>query len=200
MDFTNVKPVLEDGITSVFAPAFVIFSLPFAETVLFIFVLSSLKKPANTSKVYIISLGIALVTFLLVTFRNIFILDSLTAVHAFPSFSAIKIVSIGTLIQRIEVTVAVVFVLVGIVKFSICLFVASKGIAKILNFDSYRSITAPIAFITLVLSSILYASFNEMVEWLEVYPYYASLFQVVIPIIMLLYFEVLNRKKKMNQI
>ncbi|ERJ13290.1 GerAB/ArcD/ProY family transporter [Haloplasma contractile] len=185
MNWLNLKPVLYDGFKPLIKPSFSVFSFPFAETVLFTAVLSSLKLKQNTSygKVFFISALIGGVTILLATLRNLLILGShTTEVLFFPSFTANKIINIGDILERVEISISMVFLLSGLIKLSICLLVASKGVSKLFNFKEIKDIVTPVALLLLTLSCIIYESANEMVEWITVYPYYAIPFQIILPI------------------
>lgn len=190
-DFVNLKPVLYDGISPLIKPSYGVFSFPFAETILFTAILSSLNKQKNQKKVYLMSILVAGFTLLAATLRNILVLGAEQAsVQFFPSFTAVRLIHIGEIIERIEISVATIFLLSGIIKLSVCLLFASKGISKLFDFKDYRTITTPVALLMLTLACIIYKSANEMVEWIKIYPYYASLFQVILPVSIFFYAKI----------
>lgn len=188
MDVNNLRPVLYDGIKPVLNASFLVFSFPFAETVLFTTVLSFLKNKNDAFKIYYKSFIISGVILMIIALRSILVLGIEYGVNLyFPSYSAVSIINISEFLQRFEIIVAINFMLSGIVKIGICLFAACKGTAKLLNINDYKCIAAPVGILMINISSLLYNNIMEMTEWaFNIYPYYAFLFQVIIPITLLL--------------
>lgn len=188
MDISNLKPTLYNGLKPVLSSSFLVFTFPFAETVVFIAVMNTLRNKQDSYKVYFKSLIVGGFTLLLATTRNILVLGVEYASSLyFPSYSAASVINIADFLQRIEVLVALNFILAGIIKISICLFAACKGVAKIFNIKDYRPLAAPIGFLMINTSLVLYNSIMKLVDWaVEIYPYYAIPFQIMIPILVLI--------------
>jgi spore germination protein KB len=89
----------------------------------------------------------------------------------------------------------------GFVKLCICLIAAGRGIAKALNFSNYRQIIAPVGLLMVILSLIIYSNTREMLDWAnKIYPLYAILFQVVLPLIIWIAAEIKVRLVKSNPV
>jgi spore germination protein KB len=127
--------------------------------------------------------------------RNITILGNMLGSFYFPAYEAVSRITIGDFIQRIEVTVAMVFVLTVFIKASVCLLVTCKGIAKIFNLKDYRSIVIQTGLLMAFLSYIIYDNIMEMKYWaFKVYPYYAFPMQVILPTVIWIAAEVKSKK------
>lgn len=186
LHFHYIKPVLTKGLAPIMKGAFSAFSFPFAETVVFIGVFFTLKKRKSIYKVYISGLFFAGTIVLILTLRNIFVLGAFIDKLYFPSHVAVSRIRIGDFLERIEVTVAVVFVLGVFVKTSVCLFVACKGLARIFNLQDYRTVVIHTGLLMVYFSYSLYSNIMEMQYWaFKVYNYYAFPFQVIIPLFLL---------------
>ncbi len=181
----NILPVLEDGIMPVIKGTVATFSFPMAETVLFTLVLSSLKSAKDAYRTYILAIIFAGSVILLSAVRNTMVLGTyLLSLNYYPTFVAVARINIGNFLQRLESAVAINFLITGFVKISICLLAASKGISKIFNFEDYRFIVIPTALIILNFSFIVTEDPMGLRKWnQQVYPYYAGIFQVILPII-----------------
>ncbi len=191
----NLKPVLYDGWKPVFKGAFSAFSFPFAETVIFTMVFSGFKNRISVYKTYYYALLISAVVILIISIRNIMVLGQVGSIVYFPSYVAVSVINIGQFIQRIEVTVAMVFLLGGFVKISVCLYAACKGIAKVFTLGDYRQFVAPIGLFMLIFADNIYESTMEMLEWIKYYPYYAIPFQIILPVIILIGAEIKVRQE-----
>jgi spore germination protein KB len=201
MYFHFLKPIFSNGFIPIIKGGFSTFSFPFAESVLFMGVFSSLKTKKSPYKVYLLGTAIAGLLIFIITIRNITVLGETYPKYYFPAYIAVSMVSLGDFLQRIELTVAVNFVFGVFIKTSICLFVACKGIAKLLNLNDYRSIVIQVALLMVYFSSIVYDSIMEMTNWaFKVYAYYAFPFQVIFPVILFVTVEIKVKigKKKLQ--
>lgn len=192
-DFGNLKPVLYNAISAL--------AFPFAETVIFTAVLDKIRDKRSLYKIYYVSLIFSGIVLIIISLRSILTLGAENVGNMyFASYAAVGLIDIGDFLERIEVSVTVVFLFGGYVKNSICLYAASTGIANVLNIDNYRQIVTPVGMLMLVFSFIIYNNTMEMFEWAnKIYKYYAIPFEVVLPLIVLIVAEIkirLTKKKK----
>jgi len=191
---TNLKPMLYNGWQPILKTSFLLLTFPFAETIIFTTIFDSLPAKTNPYKIYFLSLLMGGFLLLVIALRNILVLGTSNIFnHYFPTYSAVLVISIGKFLERIEIIVSIVFILSSFVKTNLFLLGASIGFSKIFHFDDYRQITAPLCFLMLMLSFILYHSVMEIFEWLEIYPYYAIFFQVILPVLLLIVAEIKTR-------
>lgn len=198
LEFGNLKPVLIDGFKPVLDSAFSVFAFPFAEAVIFTTILDKLRPKSSSYKVYYWSLLIGGGIILLISVRSLLALGAANiAILYFPSYASVRLINIGNFIQRIEVSVTMVFLFSGFVKISLCLYAASSGIAKVLNIQNYRWIVAPIGLLMMILSIIVYRDTMEMFDWAnKTYKYYAFPFEVILPLLILIAAEIKVRLVK----
>lgn len=196
MDFDNILPVLDHGWGPIWKGAFSAFSFPFAETFLLTAIFGSVKDGKSYVRILLYGLLIGSGLVLFITFRNIFILGTYTMSNVyFPSYAAVGRVNVGDFIQRIEGTVAIVFVICVFTKISACLLAASYGIAKLFGLHSYRTVVIQTGLLVTYLAYSLYDNIMEMLHFAsEVYFFYAFPFQVIIPILLLIGAEIKVRR------
>jgi spore germination protein (amino acid permease) len=186
-----LKPVLGNGIMPVLKGAFSTFSFPFAETVLFIGVFSSLQTKKSPIKVYIWGTLFSAVTIIILTIRNIAVLGNMLGSFYFPSYEAVSMINLGDFIQRVEVSVSIIFIFCAFVKCSICLLVVCKGIGKMFNLKDYRSIVLQTGLLITYFSYTIYDNIMLMNYWaFKVYAYYAFPMEVIIPVILWVFAEI----------
>ncbi len=194
--FNNLKPVLAEGFAPVIKGGFAAFSFPFAESILFIGILFTLKTKKSPRKVYFTSVFFAGAVIVLLSIRNIVILGELLGKSYFPSHVAVSRIAVGEFLQRIEISVSFVFAVCAFVKSTVCLLVASKGISKVFNLNDYRSIVIQTGLLMTLFADTVYKNTMEMNYWVhKVYAYYAFPFQVIIPLIVWVILEVKKRKE-----
>lgn len=196
--FSNLLPVLQDGIKPVLKGAFSAFTFPFTETVIFTMVFSCEKDKKSLYKIYILGLLIAGFVLVITALRNILVLGSyMMSMAYYPSFNAVARINIGYFLQRLESASSIIFLISGFAQISVSLLGASKGISKLFNFKDYRFIVVPTALIVLNLGFLVSKDITELTKWnLEIFPYYGLIFELVLP--SLIYICAKIRYKKIN--
>ncbi|MGI6434705.1 MAG: GerAB/ArcD/ProY family transporter [Syntrophomonadaceae bacterium] len=195
MDLKNIRPVLYNGIGPVLNSTASLFAFPFGELALFTMVFDSLKSKDKIFQAYIIGTIMTASILILSYVRNILVIGGESySSHFFPSYFSISVISIGDFLQRIEAVVGVIFLFGGFIKASVCLYIASKGCAKIFNLGNYSDIAAPIGLLMVCMAGFIYTNTMEMFEWAaEIYKYYVIPFYVILPLITLIVIEIKTR-------
>lgn len=197
MDFTNILPIMNHSVDKIAASSFKLLTFPFGETILFLGLSSSLKKNVSPYKVYLYGVLIGGFILLITILRNLMCSSSaMVEAEYFPSYMAARLINIGSFITRIEGSVSINFILSGITKITVCLIVASKGIAYLFNIPNYKKMIVPVGLIILALCASLYSNIMEMFNFITVYSFYAIPFQFAIPIVIWLAAEFKERKKR----
>jgi spore germination protein KB len=196
-DTRNIRPVAYDGVMPLINGGTTVFAMPFAETVLFLFTLSTLKKGTSPYKIFFGGVTLGGLILALLSLRDTLVLGGESLIKRYyPSYTAVKVISLGDFFQRFEIIVGGVFLLCGFVKTAVCLLAAARGIARLSGIEDYRKITAPVGLLMIILSIIVYSSMMQMFDWLEIYKYYALPFQVLIPVIVWIIAEIKGKKSK----
>lgn len=196
-EMSNIKPILCQGVAPILKGGFSVFAFPFAETAVLLGVFFSLKTKKSPYKVYFSGIIFSGIVIVLLTIRNTVILGDMVGYLNFPSHVAVSRISVSEFLQRIEVSVAFIFVVCAFIKSSVCLYVASKGISKIFNLHDYRSVVIQIGLLMIFFSFTIYKNIMEMRYWAyNVYQYYAFPFQVILPIIIWVILEFKAKRMK----
>ena len=196
MDINRIRPVLEEGLTPLIKGTIGIFAFPYAEAVMFTMITPFYKDKKAIYKIYIYGLLWAGIILLVIVFRNLLTIgpDKIT-MHYYPSYIAVGLINIGDFIQRAQILITVAFLITGFIKISICLLAAVNGVAKLFNINEYRNIVVPVTILMLNLSFIVYENIMQTVTWApEIYPYYAAIFQIILPVIIYICASLRTRK------
>ncbi|WP_432664797.1 endospore germination permease [Wukongibacter baidiensis] len=202
MNLNNIKPIFGKGLKPILLGSFSVFSFPFAETILFCMVFSSLSNKKSPYTIYTWGMVLGGTILFIATLTEILVLGEtqFTSVY-FPSHITVSRANIGDFVQRSEIIVAISFLGAGFVKVYICLLGACKGVVKTFGCSDYKFIAIPIALLTVNLAHFIYESLIEMSEWaFEIWPYYAFIFQVVLPIIVWIGAEIKHKSSKRTNI
>lgn len=200
IDIGNIYPIMEHGLGTIAAHAFEFFSFPYAETVVFLCLAGCYKRKESPYKLYVYSALTGTAILLLVMLRNILLLGiPMGIADYFPSFTAVSILDIGGFLAHIEGSTATNLILAGIIKITVCLAAATKGMASLFGIQNYKNIVFPLAVLTIALGFVIYRSTLEMINFLDLYPYYAIPFQLAIPILVWVVGEIKVRKMRKKE-
>jgi spore germination protein KB len=193
----NFLPMLEHPIGKILKEAYMPFSFPLAETVVFLGIADFVRPSDNPFRIYAGGMLFSALTLLAIIARNLMILGpSVVSMEYFPSYSAVSIIDLGGFLSRIEGSISVNFMLTGITKIALCLITASRGIASLFGIRDWRKLVAPVALLSVMLAQILYKSTMEMFAFIDYYGLYAILFELAIPLLLWTVSELRSRKQR----
>ncbi|MDF2686413.1 MAG: spore germination protein, partial [Clostridia bacterium] len=200
MELSNIKPVFSEGIDKIAAGAYSMLTFPYAEVVLFTTILPYANAKCSSIKIYLSSLFLGGAYLLAGMIRNILILGfPALEVFNFPSYYAIQLINIGYFITRIEVIVSGNYIITGTIKTCVCLYAVVKGLAKLFKINNHKVFVIPITLLMIAYSCLYFKNTMEMYDFIEIYKYYAPVFQIILPIIILIFAEIKYRKNKKPQ-
>ncbi|HOA34219.1 MAG TPA: endospore germination permease [Clostridiales bacterium] len=195
MELSSMLPIFEHSFSDIFWTAVRIISFPYAETVVFLCLGCCFAANESRTKIFLRSLFFGFFIFMNISIRNLTLLgQKMIELSYFPSFVTARIIEVGDFLSRIEGSISTNFLLAGIVKISICLLGAAKGLKEILNLPDFKPMVMPAALTAFALSLTNYGSTMEMFEFVAYYAYYALPFQLIIPLALLIFGEVYKRK------
>lgn len=197
MKIVDLLPILSSPPEKLVKASMQVFAFPFGETVLFLCLGDSLDRNTGSSKMFMRALVIVLIIFLLVFLRNLTLLgNSLMNASYFPSYVTVRIIEVGDFLERIEGSISSNFLLAGIVKITVCLLAAGKGLASIFRLRNGATLLFPVGMLALAFCAMLYHSTMEMFAFIQIYFYYALPFQVILPFIIWIAGEFHARKSR----
>ena len=194
MNFGNLLPIMGSGIKEVASSSMKYAAIPFGELIIITMLFSSYKKDKSPYLPFFVAVAVAGLLLVMVIFRETLVLGvGAASMFYYPSYEAVSIISYGDFFTRIEVFLGINLLVCGVIKISVCILSASIGISKLLNLDDTRTTAAPAGLLVLTLSMILFKNTERMLEWADIYPYYAIPFQIVLPLVILVGAEIKSR-------
>ncbi|MEK4354549.1 endospore germination permease [Paenibacillus sp. FSL R5-0475] len=202
LEYHYFLPLFDKGWHPVVSDTLGLFSFPFAEIVIFLGAFSSLSGKSSAKKILLGNVLISGVVILIVTLRNLLMLGpEVLSGQYFPSYVSAGRINVGDFLTRIEASSAVAFVITTFIKASVCLYVASIGLAKAFKLKSYRSVVLQIGLLMIYLADFVYKDIMEMQYFsYHIYKIYAFPFQVIIPLVLWICAEIKVSKSKNKQV
>lgn len=180
--FAFLKPFLGNGMEPVLKFAFTRAMIPFSEVFLLLMIfpnVNDMKKAVRSSWLGFIAAGLILLS---VVLRNLLVLGpDLGSREIFPTFVVFKMTPLSISVEALfDINAALTIV----IKLSLFIFGASKGIAEVFGLQKYRKIIVPTAAVTVVLSCYLQKRITDvLVVSAQIVPLTHLLFFAVFPLI-----------------
>lgn len=192
IEISNILPIFDKGFKPIVKGAFGVVTFPFVETVVFLLVFPKFKKDASVKKIFLNGLLFGGLLILMTSLADILVLGcSLAEAEYYPTYTTFSTVHLGDFIHRLEAFAAIVFIVSVFFKLSILLLGACNGVAKLFGFETDTFVIVPISL--LVINFALF-SFDSMIyyhDWTnKVFRYYGSIFEIIIPLIILIIIQV----------
>ncbi|PAB58218.1 GerAB/ArcD/ProY family transporter [Anaeromicrobium sediminis] len=199
MDYLNIMPILHCGISNLMKATLSTFTFPFAETLLCIVLIEEIKDKKNAYKSYAKGILIGGMTLVGVTVAELLVIGhNIYANTYFPVYVVASQANLGEFLERMEIVTILATSLATFVKVATCIYFAAKGISTVLNMKRYNHIVTPIGLLILGVSYIVYPSVMAIIGWsTKIYPYYGLVFEVFLPLIILVGIYI-NKNKKTN--
>ncbi|MGB9825294.1 MAG: GerAB/ArcD/ProY family transporter [Desulfofundulus sp.] len=187
MEMTRLLPVFDKDFVAILKGAVVLTSW-MGEIVIFAMIIPYLNRPEAAHRVAALS---TLFTgfFLLVTVVVVLAIfgPNVSAHWIFPTFNAVRVVSIANFLERLESVIVAVWMLGGFAKVGIFYYAAVLGSAQWLELKDYRPLVLPVGVIVVALSILIHEGIVDMLDFIDrVWPFYAlSIFEAGIPLLLL---------------
>ena len=183
LKWENLQPMLQTPWEKLIREGHSSASFPFGETVVFTMILAYLNQKHLISGSVVKAITIGGFFLVSIVARTVAVLGQTKEIYTYPAFHAGRLIELGDVFTRMEMFVAVNFLTMGFIKISVLIYGTCLGLAQILELRSYRFLVLPISILAVLLAL---SNFSNVVENIffarEVYPLYALLFQVVIPL------------------
>ncbi|PLR70639.1 GerAB/ArcD/ProY family transporter [Bacillus sp. UMB0728] len=199
LEFSRIEPVLGEGIMPVAKAVFPsLFVFPFGELIAFTVILGKVTSFKYVKRVSLMGTAIAGLLLTHATILMVMTLGSDAMVRSnFPMLSAARQVSIGNFIERIDALVVFIMMLGILIKGSVFLFGALKGLEYVFRLP-YRYFALPMSAVVSLFSVLISVNFaDHLEEGLVVVPYFVHLpMQFGIPSVLLAVLLWKNRSRK----
>jgi len=188
MNLEVLTPVMEKGFVPVFYGGFTI-SCRTVEILAMAMVLPYLNDRKKVKPIFIIGFSLIIIFFLLITISILAVFGVEEAKNrTFPFFSAIRLISIGDFLERIEAVHMGLWVLGVFLKISFYYYLAALGLGQLCALKDYKPLVLPMGAVIVPLSILITPSLVELREFTsyKIFTWYALFFILLIPLILLL--------------
>lgn len=186
--FVNVQPVFDEGFKPILRATLPFIGLPFLELIIFLMIHPSVKATKSIRSDFLKGTLIGgLMLFTVIVLCLLVLGVDFTARNAYPTYVLAKKVNIGQFIQRIEVIVAIIWMLSIYFKLVILYYASALGLSQVMKMEGYRPLLFPLGIITIVLAQVSYPDIVYVQKFIsEIWFFYASTYGFLLPLFLLI--------------
>jgi spore germination protein KB len=199
IDFTNLQPVLEEGLLPVLKVVFTqTLYFPFTEVIVFTMILPYLNNPKKAKVTMLCATGLSGINLVITMLINVSVLGvDLTARSQFPLLSTVQTIQVADFLERLDVFFMLALVIGIFFKISVLFYATVIGTANLFKIKSPSRLSYPLGLVVLFMSITIASNFQEHLhEGLKVVMFvlHIPLFAIIPPLLLLVAF-LKNRKK-----
>lgn len=196
-EYKNLLPILENGIGKLILGTVPIAAFPFQEVVAFTMVLPYVNSFRKGAMAFAGAMTLGGIFLIITLMQTIAVFGLYTSTLTFPRIFAVRMIAVGEIIQRIEAGVLGAWIMGGMIKIGVCLYAFVLGLSILLGIKDYKTLIVPSTFLMVVLANLSFKNVFEMLNFaVNIYPVYAFPFQVIFPLLILVFGIIKTRKKK----
>jgi len=191
MDFSNIQPMFSHSLKDIASDSLSSGVIAFGETVLAMGIFSSFRKGDKPKNAFLFSVIIGSSLLLLVILRNILVLGSSMFQSAdFPSYTATRIIHLGTFLEHVESLISFNLMLMGVTKITLCIHVASIGISKAVPKANNRILLSVSGVLIFIIAALSFHDIEEIAIFIPSYRLIALIFIVLMPAVIWIFAEI----------
>ncbi|WP_411502561.1 GerAB/ArcD/ProY family transporter [Brevibacillus centrosporus] len=183
----NILPVLENGVGPVIRAALPFAGFPFMEGVTVLMIYPMVNRPENNGKSLITGMVVGGLALIITTALCLLVLGyDQTARLTFPSYGLAKKISVGQFLERIEVMLAIIWMITIVFRLTFLFYVSAIGLAHVFGLREYRFLLLPLSMCNIVFALVLIPTTSTLYELIPVWGTYAPFFGILFPLFLLI--------------
>jgi len=188
IDLNKIQPIFDQGFKPILRGTIACIALPFMELVIFMMIFPSVNKPNEIKRgMFLGALLGGILLIIAVTLVILVVGAEPSANSIYPSYDAVKRISVGEFFQRVEATFALMWIVTVYYKITLYFYAFVKGMSQLLMLKNDRMLTLPTSMIIIVLSLVIAPNISYYDNFTAKYwPYLDLTFCVFLPILLLI--------------
>ena len=200
MDINNLKPVYENGFNPIMRGTISHIGIPYLQLIVMLMIFPYVKDIKKAKKNFILGVlvgGFILTTVILYSILSLGVI--LTEIKHYPPYFMAQKISIGDIVERLEVLIAGTWFITIFFKTTILLYAINLGLSQVFNYKNSRPMIFGLSYLLLILTQFITPNiiyFNDFFK--NIIPPYGLTFGLFFPLLLLSIY--LIRRKKMPTI
>jgi spore germination protein KB len=183
----NIEPIFGEGIKPIVRGSYIYLGESLIELPIFLMIAPYVTDKQKMKKAFYKGTLIGgFVLTVLIAFCILVLGPDLTARQTFPSYMLGKKISIGNFLERIEIIVAIIWMLTIYFKLTLCYYGISLGLAQILGLKNYQILLFPLAFLLITFAIFMHPNIVHLYSFLiKTWPTFSLTICFIFPLLLL---------------
>lgn len=196
LKWETLLPIFETGIKPIILGSIPLTAFPYGELIIFAMIIPYLKEAKKAKRPLFSGLLFGWIILFFTLTETLSFYGEYMATLAFPRFFAVRLISIGDFIERIEPLILATWLMAGLIKVGVCLYGFVLGFAQLFRISDYNFLVIPAITMMAGLANLIYENIFEMLNFtVNIYPLYAMPFQIGFPLLLLILATFKQKKK-----
>ncbi|WP_159885305.1 GerAB/ArcD/ProY family transporter [Paenibacillus puerhi] len=196
IDFRRLQPYLNHDASSLLRGSLPILAFPFCELSILFAVFPSVTKTRPLGKYLYSGVILGGIVLLIVILTCTLVLGAdIVQRSNYPSYIMAKKISIGNFLERLEVLMAIMWMLTIYFKIALTMYALVTGTAYLFNIRDYRPLLLPFGLITIILAQLLapnIIAYNQFTG--TIYPMIVGIMFILLPLLL----RIIPRRRKLG--
>lgn len=181
-------PILENGMKPIFLATYSFLGLPYFELFILLFLFPNINRSKKIGKAFLVGVLIGGSIIVIITLYAILVLGGEgTARNQYPSLIMAKSISIGKIIERIEVFLAAIWFLTIFIKSTLTLYCSSLCFAHLLKLQDHKFLIYPLGMILFFLTLFITPNISYLHQFVDkTWTLYSGTHGVFIPVLLMI--------------
>lgn len=186
MDITNFFPLFDISLMEFVQTNHIITTIFFGESFLFMMVIPYVAQRSKMKRSVLFGMIAGEIMLILSALMITGVLGDMASIMNSPLNHVLRQVEIGKVLSRMEFIVTGILVFSIFIRITVIYYVTTLGFGQFFSLKSYRPLVIPVGVIILGLVGPMYHSPSGQIECgIETWPFFASFFEFVLPVITL---------------
>lgn len=162
LKFYNLKPVLENGITSVIKEGWKLITFPYGETILLTMLYPSVVETSKVRKAAILAIIFQGILYTLNSIMFICVLGvDFASTSLFPLLQTIRMMHIGESFDRVDIFFILIVVVSGFIKIATFTYGAMLGTAQLVKLKDTQYLAIPFGIVIFITSLLIAKNYPQ---------------------------------------
>jgi spore germination protein KB len=160
---------------------------PYGEIIIYLMLFRFLTEQKKLASSVMWGMSLGMMNIVALTLLAITVLQALGGIFTYPVHAMITRIDIANIITRVDILGGSAGLLLGIMKIAVLYYAATLGAAQLFKLSSYTPLVLPMGLLLLDFSILQFPDVASIFNFHALtYPYYAMLFELILPAISLL--------------
>ncbi|WP_175478067.1 MULTISPECIES: endospore germination permease [unclassified Bacillus (in: firmicutes)] len=194
----NLLPVFEVEIKPLTRTTLSFMSVSSMPLVVMLMIFPNISNPSSSKKAFLIGHSIGGILLIITTIVTILVFGAgFTAMQSYPSYALAKRITVGQFLSRIEIIMAIIWIITIYYKCTIYFYASVKGLSKILELRNDKFLSIPLGMIMGALSPGIYRDTVYAAKWdVETWIPFAFTMGILLPVFLLAVHMCKNKLKR----